>query len=293
MVMPLAAAVLLCVAWSIYWFVASSIAKETLVGERAGLARRGISLTCSSEIWGGFPFRFEFSCANPSVTRLDAPLFKSANLKAIAQAYYPWHVLVLLDGPTGISHGYGETFTVNHQRALASLLFRNTAGPEFSMELPNAKIDSLFDAKSIQIHTRPEGGGTQGLAISMTGVHHQRPGRPHLDIDSVDLLGTLQLDRQLQVHSIVLKRKEITWQGTGEVRLDPQTRIAGTLHTETNDLDGLLAILEPHLVMTDQQRLAFKTVMGLLGQQAKADVIAKDGELYIGPFKIAELLPLT
>ena len=44
--------------------------------------------------------------------------------------------------------------------------------------------------------------------------------------------------------------------------------------------------------MSDQQRAAFKTIMGLLGQQAEADIIARDGELYVGPFKIANLLPL-
>ena len=33
-------------------------------------------------------------------------------------------------------------------------------------------------------------------------------------------------------------------------------------------------------------------MLGLLGNEAKAPLIAQDGVLYLGPFKVAELQPL-
>jgi hypothetical protein len=44
--------------------------------------------------------------------------------------------------------------------------------------------------------------------------------------------------------------------------------------------------------MNESDKAVLRTMLGLLGNEAKAPVIAKDGNLLIGPFKIADLVPL-
>ena len=292
MVMPLIAVVCLCILWSIFWFVASGIVQEQVATARATAARSGLSLACASETWGGYPFRFEFTCASPVIEARQSHRLEAGRLEAVAQAYYPWHVLVLVDGPTQVSSVKAGVLRIDHGRAITSFRFRDGPEPEFSLEIPKVRIPDLFNASEVLLHTRPEPEGAHGVAVSMSGVHHQREGHPPLDVDSATLLASLSRSLVLDVHNVDLKRQDVTWHGTGTIQLDPGKRIAGILHTTTNSLDGLLAILEPHIKMTDQQRTAFKAVMGLLGQQAKADIIAKNGELYIGPFKIADLMPI-
>ena len=292
MVMPLIVVVCLGVLWSIFWVVASGIVQEQAATARATAARSGLSLACASESWGGYPFRFEFICVAPVIEAKQSYRLEAGRLEAVAQAYYPWHVLVLLDGPTNVSSTKAGVLRIDHSRAIASFRFRDGPEPEFSLELPKVNIPDLFGASEVLLHTRPEPEGAHGVALSMSGIHHQREGRPSLDVESATLLATLRRDLVLDIHDVDLRSQDVTWHGTGTMELNAGRRIAGVLHTSTNSLDGLLAILEPHIEMADQQRAAFKAVMGLLGQQAKADIIAKNGELYIGPFKIANLLPI-
>jgi hypothetical protein len=64
-----------------------------------------------------------------------------------------------------------------------------------------------------------------------------------------------------------------------------------------SDLDALMTLLAPHLKLSEQEVAAAKTVISLIGggtgKARKIDVIAKAGELYFGPFKIADVPPLN
>lgn len=292
MVLPLAVVLFLGIAWTIYWFFASFLARDTFAERRAELARAGMELSCASERWGGFPFRFEYTCVRATFSSARSAAVETGSLEAVAQAYDPWHIILLIDGPTRLRHPSGVDVTAAHGRVLASLSFRQRSEPEITIELPGLRVPGIIDAASILVSTRPEGPGLHGIAISAKGLHHQRPGLPALDLDAANLVGTLQPSRNLHVDNVVLQVETVTWSGTGDITLDDQKRIAGTLHTQTNDLDGLLAIIEPHIEMADSQRQTFRSVLGLLGKEAKADIIARDGELFIGPFKVANLLPL-
>ena len=292
MVMPLAVVVFLGIAWTIFWFVASSYASGAFTERRAELARAGVDISCARERWGGFPFRFEFACAGAKLSWAGSTAIEIGSFEAVAQAYYPWHIILLVDGPTRLSLPSGLVFKGTHARALASLVLRGSSEPEVTVELADVHVPETIDAASIVISTRPEGSGLHGVAVSAMGLHHQRPGQPPLDIDVANLVGTLQPSRNLHVDNVALQAEAVTWSGTGDVTLDDRGRIAGTLHTQINDIDGLLALIEPHIEMADSQRQAFRSVLGLLGKDARADIVAKDGELFIGPFKIADLLPL-
>jgi Uncharacterized protein conserved in bacteria (DUF2125) len=293
MLFPLFAVLALGLAWSTYWIIASSLAQKAVAERRAALAERGQRLDCSEERWGGFPFRFEFTCADPVLTADAAGTAQAPRLRAVAMAYNPWHLLLLVDGPTRLSRPDGAGLTLNHDGILASLRFRDqTTPPDVSIEIPKLDIVGWYTADDILIHTRPEADGAMGLALTASMSNYQPEGRPPLTVAAGSLLGALRPDGTLSVANIALQDGQTIYKGQGEVRLDAVHRIAGQLATETNDFDGLMRILEPHLDMTPDQFAGLKAMMGLLGQNSKANLIAQDGALYIGPFKVADLLPL-
>ena len=293
MLLPLIAVVILGLAWSVYWFIASSMVQKVMAERRAELAEGGHRLACAAETWSGFPFRFEFDCDAPVVTDAAARTAHASRLRAVTMAYNPWHVLLLLDGPTTLSRSGAQSLTVKHQGILASLKFRDFASdPDVSIEIPKLDVVGWFQADEVLIHTRPEPENALGVALSARKTNYQPEGRPPLSVEAGSLFGTIRRDGILAVSKIELQEGSTIYQGQGEVGLDADRRIAGTLATETNDFDGLMRILEPHLHMTPQQLAGFKTMMGLLGQNAQASIIAKDGQLYIGPFKVAELFPV-
>ena len=105
-------------------------------------------------------------------------------------------------------------------------------------------------------------------------------------------MGTLSPERTLRVDNVSLQQKAVRYWGSGVVGLDAANRPSGKLDTQTNDLDGLLAILKPHLRLTDEEGSGLRAILGLLGNGSRTPLIARDGVLYLGPFKLAELRPL-
>ncbi|MEY3082102.1 MAG: hypothetical protein RJA94_2087, partial [Pseudomonadota bacterium] len=78
----------------------------------------------------------------------------------------------------------------------------------------------------------------------------------------------------------------------GALSLDPQHRIAGQIETETNDMQALLALVGPQLGLSESNLTNIQTMLSLMGKGTKVPIIAKDGALYVGPLKVAELAPL-
>lgn len=291
MFLPLAAVVAIALAWSVYWYVAFTFAQAESARRREAWSGQGLQLTCKAETWGGYPFRIEYACLEPVVVVLGHT-FSAASLRAYAQAYDPWHILVLAEGPSRLQTPSGAAWTASHQTGRASIRFRGRTEPEISIEFPELNVEGLLTAKRLLLHSRPEPAGTHGIALSAAALNFQPVGRPPFPIRSVEFIGTLNRDGAVDVHDVRIEEQGVTLAGSGSVGLDGQHRLAGVLHAETNNLDGVLAILEPHLRMNEQQRAALKAMLTLLIRDSKADISARDGELYIGPFKAADLAPL-
>ena len=124
MLLPLAAVLVLAGLWSAYWYVAAGLARTELQRQRARLAAQGLEIGCASEDWGGYPFRFEFACTSPVLAASRHEL-SAASLRAYAQAYYPWHVLLLVDGPTRLQPLAGAPLVASHETLRASIRFRD------------------------------------------------------------------------------------------------------------------------------------------------------------------------
>ena len=291
MFLPLAAVLLLSLLWSIYWFVASGIAQTRLAEERTRLAAQGLTLTCSQEDWGGYPFHFELTCVSPVLNRENQAEIASSRLLLTALAYAPWQVVALLDGPSTITAAAVPPTTADHQRIIAAITFDKDWKPQLSAEIPTVSVSGHGSADKVMLHTRPSPQGGTDVAISARNVKIERPGKPLIVIGEGEFTGTLS-GMTLTVERVALQQDAVRYWGSGTMELDAQNRPSGKLDTETNDLDGLLALLEPHLQITPENKAGLRAILGLLGNEAKAPLIAKDGVLYLGPFKISEIKPL-
>jgi len=291
MFLPLAAVLLLSLLWSIYWFVASGMVQARFVEERARLAAQSLTLTCAEEDWGGYPFHFELTCVSPVLNRENQAEVASSRLLLTALAYAPWQVVALLDGPSTITAARVPSVTADHQRIIAAITFDNDWKPKLSAEIPTVSVPGHGSADKVMLHTRPSPQGGTDVAISARNVKIERPGKPVIAIGEGAITGTFS-GKTLAVERVELQQDAVRYWGSGTLELDAQNRPSGKLDTETNDLDGLLALLEPHLQITPENKAGLRTILGLLGNEAKAPLIAKDGVLYLGPFKISEIKPL-
>lgn len=292
MFLPLGLVLFLLLLWSAYWYVAIGQARGRLAAERATLAAQGITLQCSQEEWGGYPFHFEFTCGSPVVSYAGRFELRSAKLLLVALAYAPWQVAALIDGPTSLSAPGGVHTEITHQRALAAVTLDRQGKPSLSAEVPAVSVDGLGKADKLMLFTRPAATGGTEVALQGAQVTYQPPGRPAVTVDNGSLQGTLQPDQTFRIDKFELNQGAIRYWGSGKLALDPQHRLSGKIDTETNDSQALFAIVGPQLGLSDSKLANLRTVLGLLGSGAKAPVIAKDGALFFGPFQISELAPL-
>ena len=290
MLLPLGAVLLLGLLWSGYWVVASGIAKSRFAEERAELGRKGLSLACTQESWGGYPFHFEFLCTSPRLTLEESAELSSQQLRLTALAYAPWQVVALLDGPSTVSAQGLVPTEAQHGRMIAAVTFGDESQfPKLSAELPNLSIAGLAQAEKLMLHTRPSEGSGTDLAMSLTKGVVQLPDKPPLALAQADVLARLTPQETLAVERAELQEGAVRYWGKGEIALDATGRPAGKLDTETNDVDGLLTLAAPQLKMQEDQVAGLRTMLKLLGSEAKIPLIAKDGVLYLGPFRVAEL----
>lgn len=292
MFLPLAIVILLAGLWSVYWFIASGIAETRLTEERQKLAARGVTLACTEESWGGYPFRFEFTCSSPRVTYAGEAEARSAKLLMVALAYAPWQVAALVDGPTILSARGLVPTEVEHERAVAAVTLDKSWQPSLSVEVRAVSSDALGKAGKMMLFTRPSASGGTDLALEGSGISYLPDGKPPVLLDSARMRGDLTPDHIFKLESFELSQGQLRYWGSGTLSLDAERRIAGQIDTETNDLQALLAVAGPQLGISDGKLANLRTMLGLLGEGAKASIIAKDGILYVGPFQAAELRPL-
>lgn len=292
MFLPLGIVLLLAVLWSGYWLVASGIAQERLAAERARLTEQGITLGCSEESWGGYPFHFEFNCSSPVLTYDGRAEARSTKLLLVALAYAPWQVAALIDGPTTVMGSGLQPTQVTHQRALASVTLDSAGEPSYAAELPAVSVPSVGKAGKLTLFTRPAASGGTDVALQGSQLSFEPSGKFPVTVDEASLLGTLAPDQTFTVTKAEARQGELRYWGSGKLSLDAQHRLQGQIDTETNDSKALLAIVGPLLGLSDNKIANLRTMLGLLGNSAKAPLIARDGVLYLGPFQMGELKPL-
>ena len=101
----------------------------------------------------------------------------------------------------------------------------------------------------------------------------------------------------LEISSLKISQGPVDLTAQGKIFLDPQHRLAGKLSSQTNDIDGLMKLIAPLLALNDEDSAAIKNLVSLAGtdpatKTTKADFTARDGALYWGLLKLADLQPL-
>lgn len=300
---PLAGMILLSLVWCGYWFIAFSGAKELIQAKRLEFAGRGMELACARENWGGFPFRFEFQCKTAKLQFIhgnETYNVKTTKFLAVAQAYNPLHVILLVDGPTSI-----DRTTVSHDRALISVTINLSQDWDASLEAAGVNAQDLFTAGQLKLFARKINGRLD-LAASTKELKVVQPENSPITVSSAELVGqtsaSLLTERRLagqslEISSLKISQGPVDFAATGTASLDAQHRLSGKLSSQTNDIDGVMKFIEPIFALNEQDSATIKNLVTLAGTDpatntTKADFSARDGALYWGLIKLADLAPL-
>ena len=285
--LPLLAILVLFAIWSAYWIFALNTARTTFETHRAQFAQRGIVLTCATESWGGYPFRFEYDCQSPTLNSQAYGLFKTSRILAIAQAYQPWHILFLLDGPTSLRPSDANPIAARHGRTMASLSLKDPDQPVLTVEIPDLQIPNVITAKSLLVSLRNGVAGSLDIALDANAPTITVPHKPILVLDRAALDGTLSRGPTLSIHASSLTKRTLQAAATGTLTLDDAHQPTGEIKAETNDPKLLLDTAAPYLNMQDQDKQQATIMLQLLG--SKATLTARQGGLYLGPISLMKL----
>ena len=173
---PAAILILLGVIWSGFWYWSTATAEATMTAWRTHEAEAGRIYGCAATNFGGYPFRIEVACAEPSVDdRATALSIRARNLTAVAQVWDPTLVIGEIAGPmTVASLGGSPTATVDWTLAQASLRGMPGAPERLSIVVDKPNLASvppagpLARAEHMEFHGR--------FATETT------PGHPVLDL---------------------------------------------------------------------------------------------------------------
>jgi hypothetical protein len=305
-ILTLIGIVLVVVLWCAYWVVASGFVRDKFASEQAKLARQGVALDCKALHWGGFPFRFEGDCVEPTL-KLPREMIAAKSLLLVMQAYMPNRAIALIDGPVTSTSG----FTVTHERAIASARFSGERNWQATLELPKLQAPPYGAAERLLVSARDTGGDRLDLALDAASGEALLGHGMLLKLDEASLTGNVPREavvrdffralaksgEKIGIDTLRLKKGDLVMTARGEIGLSASGQITGLLTTTSNRLDLLLAELRQDFGLSDKDGEALATMIGLL-QPGKStdislDLIAKDGKLYWGPVKLIDLPPLT
>jgi hypothetical protein len=179
---PTAILVIVGLGWSAFWYWSSSTAEATMNAWRAREAEAGRVYGCASTNFGGYPFRIEVTCTEPSVDdRATAQSIRARNLTAVAQVWDPTLVIGEIVGPLTVAPlGGTPTATIDWTSSQASLRGTPGAPERLSIVLDKPSLAAapssaaLAKAEHMELHGR--------FAVEST------PGHPVLDL-ALDLKG--------------------------------------------------------------------------------------------------------
>jgi hypothetical protein len=172
-VLPTAILVLLGLIWSAFWYWSTNVAEATMTAWRAHEAEAGRVYGCATTNFGGYPFRIEVDCAEPSVDdRATALSIRAHNLAAVAQVWDPTLVIGEIVGPLTVAPlGGSPTATVDWTLAQASLRGMPGAPERLSIVIDKPNLaaapsgGSLVAAEHMELHGRFAAESTPGHPV--------------------------------------------------------------------------------------------------------------------------------
>jgi len=153
--------------WTGGWFWLKGEAARRMDDQLERLATRGIAITCPDRTIGGWPFRFDIDCSNPTLTqpsRLTSVALKHLRLTTLV--YQPTLVILELDGPLAATGPNGESIHAVWTQLQASIGL--TLSPAIRPQRLSVAVDGLTAGAA-----RP---GSQEVKLTTTHAElHTRP----------------------------------------------------------------------------------------------------------------------
>jgi hypothetical protein len=278
--LPLALVVVLALLWTGFWFYASTAAQTTIDAWRGREASLGHVYACRSLEIGGYPFRIEVQCADPSaeLQSNQPPLAaKAKNLIVVAQVYDPTLLITDLTGPL-VAGPPGEppTWSANWTRGQASVRGlpssperTSTVFDQFTLaRLNGTSTEVVAHADHLEIHDRIVGGTAHDNpviefvlrlgAVSAPALHPAAAQPVSGEITAVlwglkDFSPTPWTARlhdmqaaggRIEIKQARLQQGETIIVGEGTLTLTPRGRLDGQLRLTFVGLDRLLSRLD-------------------------------------------------
>ena len=305
---------MLAIAWSGYWLWLHNKVQQLFEEQSAVLAARGLTLDCAERDWGGYPFRIEFTCADPRFADTRSSLIAGADaakLFVVMQAYDFRKVAALLDGPTTIALRDAEPLTIAHDRALASFQRVSASDQRLSIEVPALRIGEDVSAVTASFHFRARDANILDIAASGEAIAFTVEDAKFA-IDKAALEGDMPLSAlanpeilrglaasggKINLTRASLSKGELTISGDGALTITPQGLLDGRIRTVISDLNLFIAELQSALKLSEKQVMELRALGGVLasatgGRSIAADLLFKDGDIYWSAFKIGTMQPL-
>jgi hypothetical protein len=159
---PYVALLLVVLGWSGFWWLASGRVHQVIDEVIAREAAAGRQWACPNRSVGGFPFRFELTCREPTFTQADGAAGSLGLARIVAQAYQPNHVIGEFTGPLRLRDRGGSAGELNWTTARSSLRTSGGQLARFDLEVeaptftitPVAGLATQGNARRFEIHAR-------------------------------------------------------------------------------------------------------------------------------------------
>lgn len=221
--LPLGLLVLLALGWSGAWFYASYRAQHEIEAWIAREATQGRTWSCRDRSFGGFPFRFELICTEPTVTFAGSDGWKASAVRAhaVAQVWDPRHIIAEFQGPGVIVQGS----TGRRLDGTWSLLQVSGVGSSGRVERMSLAVDNyslneggmvVLAARHGEIHVRHHPGdetATLDLAAGVSGA--TGPGGAGLGKSPIDAELDATLTDVPHFRSMPVDERLRAWQASG------------------------------------------------------------------------------
>lgn len=277
--LPLVLVAAIGLGWTAFWFQAASVSRSVLAGWQENEATLGRTYTCAEQDVGGFPFRFELRCSQPTAElRSATPPTTLAAKEAVvvAQVWQPALVIGEATGPLLVGEvGTPPVLSINWSLAQASLRSLPTDPERLSVVLDRPLATSLEgstagllgQANRAEFHARIAGGSARRdpvLDLALTLDQALAPGLGRaaavpLDLDMVGVLRGLPslsprslketlralqaANGRLDVTRARVQQGDIVATGTGRLGLSPRGALEGELQLTVVNADKLLPLL--------------------------------------------------
>lgn len=327
--LPFLLLVALAAAWSGGWWWAAGKAGETIDAWLKREADHGRVYACADRRIGGYPFRIEVDCAEPSAriaveggeARASAPRFL-----AVAQVWDPKRVIGELTGPVTFvaPDGRRGELTFSLAQASARADGRRVDRVSVALTTPRASFDGeeVGSAASLEAHLRrapdqpdgvydvattleggvspwlsalPVGAGPVAAEIKAraSGLDDFRPGPL-----SERLKAFAEAGGKVDVGLARIVRGDVAAQATGDLALGTDGRLNGGLDVTARGLDAMVNAL---LGTDGEDTMSALLGMGakMLGKKAELDgkpatryrLKFDKGRVALGPIKLTRLPP--